>query len=224
VGAKRTAWHFYFCILLRRYAPRIFERAQRIGSTSARATRGLCGPSKGAIEGPVGRIVAYTDGGCRGNPGGIGAWAFVLVDEASRRALERADAVDDTTNNRMEMAAAIEALAALRRMGSEVVVCTDSRYLVDCCTKWMRGWKARGWARREEKEGPLKNVDLLRELDRLMGLHAVTWRWVQGHAGHRGNERVDQMANEAMDRLARGEAGRYERRTRWKGKLTIDVP
>src|SRR5215468_631634 len=167
----------------------------------------------------MGRIVAYTDGGCRGNPGGIGAWAFVLVDETSRRMLERADAVDDTTNNRMEMAAAIEALAALRRMGSEVVVCTDSRYLVDCCTKWMQGWKARGWARREAKEGPLKNVDLLKELDRLTALHTVTWRWVQGHAGHRGNARVAQMANEAMDRLARGEVARYERRTQWRGKL-----
>lgn len=161
-------------------------------------------------------IVAYTDGGCRGNPGGIGAWAFVLIDKASGQALERADAADDTTNNRMEMSAAVQALAALRRPRSAVLVCSDSLYLINCCSKWMRGWKAKGWAR---KEGPLKNVDLLQELDRLIGLHEVKFRWVQGHAGDAGNEHVDRLANEAMNRLTLRQPTRIERRFQWKGRL-----
>lgn len=164
----------------------------------------------------MGRIVAYTDGGCRGNPGGIGAHAFILIDPATRRALERADAVPDTTNNRMEMLAVIEALSALRRPSDSVLVFSDSRYLIDCCTKWIRGWKARGWSR---KEGPLKNVDLLQRLDQLLAVRPVEFRWVEGHANNHGNNRADGLANEAMDRLARGQTARIERRFQWKGAL-----
>jgi ribonuclease HI len=157
-------------------------------------------------------IVAYTDGGCRGNPGGIGAWAFVLVDLASGRALERAGAEASTTNNRMEMRAAIEAMRALRRRGSPVVMRSDSLYLIKCCSKWLPGWKSRGWAR---KDGPLANVDLLQELDALLARHAVTWEWVRGHSGDPGNDRADALANAMMDALEGGRPIVHERRCTW---------
>ncbi len=157
-------------------------------------------------------IHAYTDGGCRGNPG-IGAWAFLLVDRPSGQALERGAAVATTTNNRMEMTAAIQALLALRRSGSRVHIHSDSRYLIDCCSKWIPGWKARGWRKANKK--PVKNRDLLEELDRLLGLHVVTWEWVPGHAGVAGNERVDTIVNQCMDVLAVGGDGTHEQRGVW---------
>jgi ribonuclease HI len=104
--------------------------------------------------------------------------------------------------------AAIEALRAIRRRDLVVVVRSDSRYLIDCCGKWLPGWKRRGWQRRE---GPLKNVDLLQALDELIARQRVTWEWVRAHAGERGNERVDQLANGAMDRIGRGADPRAER-------------
>ena len=161
------------------------------------------------------RIVAYTDGGCRGNPG-IGAWAFALVDVATKRALERADAVRETTSNRMELTAVIEALSALRRPRSRVLVLSDSRYVVNCGGRWIAGWKRRGW---ERKDGPLKNVDLLRQLDELATSHEIEWKWVPGHAGEFGNERVDALANQAMDRLMASETTRWDQRLAWKGGL-----
>jgi len=157
------------------------------------------------------RLVAWTDGGCRGNPG-PGAWAYLLVDTATGKALERAGAEPRTTNNRMEMTAAIEALRSLTRPGSEVLLHSDSRYLIDCCEQWLPGWKARGWRR---KAGPLKNVDLLQELDRLQEVHRVRWRWVKGHSGDPGNDRVDELANLAMDRIAAGGDGDHEVRRSW---------
>ena len=160
-------------------------------------------------------IVAYTDGGCRGNPG-VGAWAFALVDRATKRALERADAVGETTSNRMELTAVIEALTALRPPRRRVIVLSDSRYVVNCGAKWIGDWKRRGWKR---KEGLLKNVDLLRPLDELAALHDIEWKWVRGHAGEFGNELVDALANQAMDRLVAREPTRWERRFAWKGGL-----
>jgi ribonuclease HI len=160
----------------------------------------------------VHEIVAYTDGGCRGNPGGIGGWAFVLIDPRTQRALERAGGINDTTNNRMEMQAAIEALAAIRSPRARVVVHSDSRYLVDACSKWLAGWKARGWRR---ADGALANIELLQQLDALQQRHDVSWRWVAGHSGDVGNEHVDRLANLAMDRLARSEDPRIERRFTW---------
>ena len=157
-------------------------------------------------------VIAYTDGGCRGNPG-VGAWAFLLIQPSSGRALERAGGEPNTTNNRMEMRAAIEALTAIRKRGAAVLIRSDSRYLIDCCSKWIPGWKARGWKR---KDGELKNLDLLKQLDELVAKHRLEWEWVQGHAGNQGNERVDQLANEAMDRLSRGEPPEFERRRSWK--------
>ena len=159
-------------------------------------------------------LIAYTDGGCRGNPG-PGGWAFLLIDPKSRTALERADAVaEDTTNNRMEMTAAIKALSALTRP-SRVVIYTDSKYLLGC-PEWMPGWKAKGW---KKKRGPLLNVDLLQQLDEELARHRAEFRWVAGHAGEPGNEHVDQLVNEALDRLELGQTIQWERRFRWTRPL-----
>jgi ribonuclease HI len=163
----------------------------------------------------VREVVAFTDGGCRGNPG-VGGWAFTLVDVTSRQALERGGGEPETTNNRMEMRAAIEALSAVKGNSARILLLSDSKYLIGCCTKWMRGWKANNWQR---KGDPLKNLDLLKELDALLIARSVTFRWVQGHAGHAGNEHVDRLANEAMDRLQRGQAVSHERRFEWPGPL-----
>jgi ribonuclease HI len=163
----------------------------------------------------VSRIVAYTDGGCRGNPG-LGAWAFVLIDTETHQALECANAVLDTTNNQMELTAVIEALSALRRPQQRVVVMSDSKYVINCGAKWIAGWKRQHWHR---KGGPLKNVDLLRRLDGLANSHDLEWKWVRGHAGDVGNERADALANQAMDRLTAGGTTRWERRFPWKGRL-----
>lgn len=154
-------------------------------------------------------LIAWTDGGCRGNPG-PGGWAFVIRDPATGVGLERRGGEPATTNNRMEIQAAVAALASLRRPGHRILIHSDSQYLIKAASEWLPGWKARGWRR---KEGELKNVDLLQELDRLLALHQVAWKWVKGHAGDQGNERVDQLANQAMDAIARGEDPRWENRT-----------
>jgi ribonuclease HI len=161
------------------------------------------------------RFIAYTDGGCRGNPG-IGGWAYLLIRESSRQATERAHAEPHTTNNRMEMQAAIEALEALEEPGSEVLIVTDSKYLINCCTEWMKGWKAAGW---KKKRGPLLNVDLLKQLDALQAKHQVRWRHVAGHSGDPGNDHVDALLNEAMDRLSARRDPSLERALEWKASL-----
>jgi ribonuclease HI len=161
-------------------------------------------------------VIAFTDGGCRGNPG-VGAWAFVLVDIKTRKALERAGGILVTTNNRMEMQAAIEALRAVKPDdGTRVLVVSDSKYLIGCCTEWMAGWKAKGWKR---KGDPLKNLDLLQQLDELIAVRNVSFRWVAGHSGHYGNEHVDRLGNEAMDRIELGADPAHERRFDWAGPL-----
>lgn len=162
------------------------------------------------------KVVAFTDGGCRGNPG-VGAWAFVLVDITTRKALEGAGGEPQTTNNRMEMGAAIAALEAVKKADTEILIVSDSKYLIDCCTKWMAGWKRNGWKR---KGDPLKNLDLLQKLDELIAGRSVQFRWVAGHSGHVGNEHVDRLGNEAMDRLEQGLSASHERRFDWIGPLT----
>jgi ribonuclease HI len=161
------------------------------------------------------RVVAFTDGGCRGNPG-VGAWAFVLIDAKSRQALEASGGEDQTTNNRMEMSAAIAALEAVKKPETKILVVTDSKYLIGCCTQWMAGWKKNGWKR---KGDPLKNLDLLQKLDLLLAGRDVEFRWVAGHSGHFGNEHVDSLLNVAMDRLEAGEPATHERRFEWTGPL-----
>ena len=152
--------------------------------------------------GDAARVVAYTDGGCRGNPG-VGGWGFLLIDRVSGKALEMRGGTDPTTNNRMEMMAAIEALRALKVQGMAAEIRTDSRYLVDMCTRWMAGWKRKGWKRKGKD--PIKNLDLVKELDRLLQLRPIRWTWVRGHVGEPGNEYADRLTNQAMDALQSGQ-------------------
>jgi ribonuclease HI len=148
-------------------------------------------------------VIAFTDGGCRGNPG-PGGWAFLLVDPRTHAALERHGGEAHTTNNRMEMLAAIRALEAVKGAGARVEVRSDSRYLVDMCTQWLRGWKAKGWRRGPKGKEEVLNLDLVKRLDELIALHDVRWTWVRGHAGDPGNEHVDRLTNQAMDLLGQG--------------------
>jgi ribonuclease HI len=140
----------------------------------------------------------------------------VLIDPSSGNALERAAAVRETTNNRMEMQAAIEAMKAVKAPARDLLLLTDSKYLINSCTLWMRGWKAAGW---RKKRGELLNVDLLKELDHLMTTLNVQFRHVRGHSGDPGNEHVDAVLNDAMDRLERGDGPRAERRFVWSAGL-----
>jgi ribonuclease HI len=142
-------------------------------------------------------IEIYTDGACRGNPG-PGGWAALLRSGAHEKELSGAET--PTTNNRMELTAVIRALEALKRQ-SRVRLYTDSEYVRRGITEWLRTWKARGWLTAERK--PVKNQDLWQQLDAVAAGHEVEWHWVPSHAGVPGNERVDQLANEAIDALQR---------------------
>lgn len=167
-------------------------------------------PAPGAVApASAARVVAFTDGGCRGNPG-PGGWGFLIVDTRTHAALERRGGERHTTNNRMEITAALRALEALKGQGERVEVRSDSKYLVDMCSRWIRAWKARGWRRKDK--GEVLNLDLVKRLDELMARHDVRWTWVKGHAGDHGNEHVDRLANEAMDALAGGGVVEAERR------------
>ncbi len=140
-------------------------------------------------------VVIHTDGACRGNPG-PGGWGAVLVAGRHRRELRGGE--PDTTNNRMELVAAIEALASLKRRCS-VALYTDSQYLRRGVTEWLAGWKKANWKTAARKA--VKNRDLWERLDALIQDHDVRWHWVKGHSGDAGNERADQLANEAIDEL-----------------------
>ena len=133
-------------------------------------------------------VEIFTDGACRGNPG-PGGWAAILRYRGVERELTGYD--PDTTNNRMEMMAAIGGLEALKRP-CRVRLYSDSQYLRDGITKWINGWKRRGW--RTADKQPVKNVDLWQRLDAASARHVVTWEWVRGHAGHPENERADALA------------------------------
>lgn len=150
------------------------------------------------------RLVAYTDGGCRGNPG-PGGWGFLLIDTVTGAGLERRGGNPSTTNNRMEMQAAIEVLRSLKKPGQQIEIRTDSSYLINLSTKWMAGWKRRGWKR--GGGAVVKNVDLVQEVDVLMARHHVSWCKVPGHAGEPGNEFADRLTNEAMDDVQLGRDG-----------------
>jgi len=140
-------------------------------------------------------VVIYTDGACRGNPG-PGGWAAVLSSGEHERALSGAE--PETTNNRMELRAVIEALSALKRRVA-VQLYTDSEYVRRGITEWLPNWKARRWRTAAGK--PVKNQDLWEALDALAAGHDIEWHWVPGHAGVPGNERVDELANAAIDAL-----------------------
>jgi ribonuclease HI len=141
----------------------------------------------------------FTDGACRGNPG-PGGWAALLVAGKDRKEVSGAEAA--TTNNRMELSAAIGGLNALKRRCA-VKLYTDSKYVLQGITEWLPNWKARGWltAARE----PVKNQDLWQQLDVAAAAQDVEWHWVKGHSGHEGNEYVDQLANLAIDRMLAGQ-------------------
>ena len=140
----------------------------------------------------------WTDGACRGNPG-PGGWAALLI--AGEHEKELSGAEPATTNNRMELTAAIRGLEALKRR-STVRVHTDSEYVKRGVTEWLEDWKRRGWKTADKK--PVKNVDLWEQLDALLGRHDIEWHWVRGHSGVPENERVDQLANRAIDELVVG--------------------
>ena len=142
------------------------------------------------------QVRAYTDGACHGNPG-PGGWGVVLESHGHRR--ELLGAQEQTTNNRMELQAAIEALSSLKEP-CEIELVTDSTYLKNGMQSWLADWKRKGWKTAGGK--PVKNQDLWRQLDALVVTHRVQWRWVRGHTGVEGNERADALANEAIARLS----------------------
>ncbi|MBM3585320.1 MAG: ribonuclease HI [Alphaproteobacteria bacterium] len=137
-------------------------------------------------------ITAYVDGACSGNPG-PGGWGVLLAWGEHERTLQ--GGASETTNNRMELTAAIRALEALNRP-SRIAIYTDSTYLKDGITKWIHRWRANGWRTAERK--PVKNTDLWQALADLLARHDVAWHWVRGHAGHDGNERADALARAGM--------------------------
>lgn len=140
-------------------------------------------------------VVIYTDGACSGNPG-PGGWGALLQYKGQVKELCGGEL--ETTNNRMEMTAAIEAIRALKRR-SVVELHTDSNYLKDGITKWLDGWKRNGW--KTAARQPVKNQDLWLALDEAVSRHEIHWKWVRGHAGDPGNERADKLANKGMEEL-----------------------
>ena len=147
------------------------------------------------------QIEAFTDGACSGNPG-PGGWGVLLRHEGNERELYGGEA--ETTNNRMELLAAIEALSALKQP-CHVQLTTDSTYVRDGITKWLQNWKNNGWKTAAKK--PVKNQDLWMRLDEQTVRHRVEWRWVKGHSGHPENERADALANRGLKELRSGQRG-----------------
>jgi ribonuclease HI len=146
-------------------------------------------------EGSPGRVVIHTDGACSGNPG-PGGWGAILEWGGRRREIKGGEA--HTTNNRMELMAAISALETLKRP-CDVDLHTDSQYLRQGITSWIHGWKRNGWRTADKK--PVKNADLWQRLDGAVARHTVHWHWVRGHSGHDLNERADELAREAIAEL-----------------------
>ena len=141
------------------------------------------------------KIYIYTDGACKGNPG-PGGWGALIVYNSSEKEFYGGE--QHTTNNRMEMMAAIKALSQLTRP-CDVVLTTDSQYLRQGITQWIANWKKRGW--KTAAKQPVKNKDLWQQLDELVQEHTISWNWVKGHSGHRENERADELANKGIETL-----------------------
>jgi len=145
-------------------------------------------------------VKIYADGACKGNPG-PGGWGALLVKGGIEKELFGGESA--TTNNRMELTAAIRALDALTR-ACEVDIYTDSQYVQQGMTEWVNNWKRRGW--RTADRQPVKNVDLWQQLEAAAARHKVSWHWVRGHAGHEGNERADALANRGVEHNLAGQA------------------
>lgn len=143
------------------------------------------------------KVEIFTDGACRGNPG-PGGWGALLRSGTTEKSLYGGEA--DTTNNRMELTAAIEALRALKRP-CRVALTTDSQYVRKGITEWLPNWKKRNW--KTAAKAPVKNADLWRALDEMAAKHEIEWHWVKGHSGHRENELADALANRGIDELKR---------------------
>jgi ribonuclease HI len=143
-------------------------------------------------------VEIFTDGACRGNPG-LGGWGVLLRYNGREKELYGAEPL--TTNNRMELTAAIMGLESLNR-GCDVVLTTDSNYVKQGITEWIALWKRRNWRTAANK--PVLNIELWRRLDQAAGRHKIEWRWVKGHSGHPDNERADRLANKAIDELLAG--------------------
>jgi ribonuclease HI len=141
------------------------------------------------------KIYIYTDGACRGNPG-PGGWGALMRYKDNDKELYGGEL--QTTNNRMEMTAAIEALSQLKR-SCEVVLTTDSQYVRKGITEWLKNWKKRDW--KTASKTPVKNADLWKKLDKLNQKHTIDWHWVKGHSGHPENERADELANQGINAL-----------------------
>ena len=141
------------------------------------------------------KIEIYTDGACKGNPG-VGGWGALLI--AGPKEKELFGGEKDTTNNRMELTAVIQALGVLKRPCDIVLHC-DSQYVLKGITEWIQGWKAKGW--KTASRAPVKNVDLWQALDQARTQHKIEWKWVKGHAGDAGNERADQLANLGVESI-----------------------
>lgn len=142
------------------------------------------------------KVEIWTDGACKGNPG-LGGWGVLLRSGSAEKTLS--GGARDTTNNRMELQAVIEALKVLKRP-CHIALHTDSQYVQKGMTEWIEGWKARQW--RTAGKQPVKNADLWQQLDELASRHVIDWRWVRGHDGDPGNERADELANQGVE-LAR---------------------
>lgn len=143
------------------------------------------------------RIIIHTDGGCRGNPG-IGGWGVWLRYGEYEKKLSGAE--KDTTNNRMELMAAIKALEAIKSSGIAIDLFTDSKYVMTGINEWIKNWKVKSWKTANKKS--VKNIDLWQHLDVLNTQHNVTWHWVKGHSGDEGNDMADALANLAMDKIS----------------------
>lgn len=143
-------------------------------------------------------VELFTDGACRGNPG-IGGWGVLLRQDGVEKSYKGAEF--ETTNNRMELTAAIEALTLLGQ-DDQAILTTDSQYVKNGINDWMVNWKKRNWRTASNK--PVKNIDLWQKLDALVQMRNVRWEWVKGHSGHRENDIADQLANEAIDNLLMG--------------------
>lgn len=141
------------------------------------------------------KITIYTDGACKGNPG-PGGWGVLLEYNGRKKTLHGGE--PQTTNNRMEMMAAISALENLRE-ACDITLFTDSKYVMQGLTEWLPGWKARGW--RTASKQPVKNQDLWERLDAAVQRHKIDWRWVKGHTGDPGNEMADQLANQGIEQM-----------------------